>query len=76
MMACLAPALGMMLISGSAWSQPAAPGVIRGAVKDGSGSAVVGAVVNLDTDTATGRRTTITDETGSFHFSAVEPGTY
>jgi hypothetical protein len=53
-----------------------APGAIGGAVKDGSGSVVVGAIVTLETAASTGQRTTIADEAGSFHFSAVEPGTY
>jgi hypothetical protein len=35
----------------------------------------VGAIVTLETAASTGR-TTITDEAGSFHFSAVEPGNY
>jgi hypothetical protein len=79
----------MMLIPGSAPAQPAAaqisaddrsrdvpPGAIHGAVTDSSGSAVTAAVVTLETAASTGQRTTITDEAGSFHFSAVQPGTY
>jgi hypothetical protein len=53
-----------------------ATGTIRGTVTDTSGLVVVGAIVTLETATPTGRRTTITDEAGSFHFSAVEPGSY
>jgi hypothetical protein len=53
-----------------------APGAIHGAVTDTSGSAVVAAVVTLETSASTGQRTTITDESGFFHFSAVQPGTY
>ncbi len=82
---CLVPALWMMLVSALASAQPAAaqrsaddqpPGAIHGTVKDGSGSVVVGAIVTLETAASTGQRTTITDEAGSFHFSAVEPGNY
>jgi len=53
-----------------------APGAIGGVVKDGSGSVVAGAIVTLETAASTGQRATIADEAGSFHFSAVEPGTY
>jgi hypothetical protein len=53
-----------------------APGTIGGTVTDTSGSVVVGAIVTLESAASTGQRTTITDEAGSFHFSAVQPGTY
>jgi hypothetical protein len=53
-----------------------APGTIRGAVADGSGSAVEAAIVRLQAVGATALFTTLTDQTGSFHFSAVEPGAY
>jgi hypothetical protein len=53
-----------------------AQGAISGAVKDGSGSVVVGAIVTLEAAASTGQRTTITDEDGSFHFSAVDSGNY
>jgi hypothetical protein len=70
----------VLFISGGAFGQTAgaqdsAPG-IQGTVKDGSGSAVAGAVVTLETAAGTGQRTAITDRAGSFRFSAVEPGTY
>ena len=55
-------------------SSPRAPGTIRGEVKDASGLVVVGAIVTLEKTTS--QRTTITDESGSFHLSAVEPGSY
>lgn len=45
-------------------------------MKDGSGSAISGAVVSLETAAATGRRSTITNQSGFFHFSDVEPGNY
>ena len=63
-----------------------APGAIYGAVKDSSGSVVVGAIVTLETaasmgqsttgQSTTGQRTTVTDDDGSFHFSAVDAGNY
>ena len=92
MLPCLVSALWMMFIPGLAFAQPAAapktaddqsrdapgrqaPAAIYGAVKDGSGSAVAGAIVTLETASA-GQRTTITDEAGSFHFSALDSGNY
>jgi hypothetical protein len=37
---------------------------------------VVGALVTLGSTASTGKRTTVTNETGSFHFAAVAPGNY
>ncbi len=54
----------------------AASGNVRGAVTDASGSVVVAAVVSLQPAGSAAPRTTITGQDGSFHFSAVEPGTY
>ncbi len=70
-----------MLIPGLAFAQAAGghtpdAGVIQGTVKDASGSTVAGAVVTLETALSTGQRTAITDQAGSFLFSAVEPGNY
>lgn len=72
--------LWILLDPGFAIAQPAAapapqaPGIIQGSVKDSSGSVVVAAIVTLDGGPAP--RTTVTDEAGSFHFSAVEPGNH
>src|SRR5215831_4070964 len=52
------------------------PGTIHGTVTDSSGSVVEAAIVRLQAVGATAQRTTLTDQTGSFHFSAVEPGVY
>jgi len=52
------------------------PGTIRGTVNDASGAVVEAAIVNLQAAGSSGQRTTLTDQTGSFHFSAVEPGAY
>ena len=81
MLPCLVPALWMMFIPGlasaqSAGAQGGAPSAIQGTVKDGSGSAVAGAIVTLETSATTGHRTAITDQAGSFGFFAVEPGNY
>lgn len=57
-------------------SRPDAPGIIDGAVTDSSGSVVVGALVTLGSNTSKGKRATVTNEAGSFHFAAVEPGNY
>jgi len=66
------------LWGGQSWPQPQnpAPATIGGAVTDASGLVVMGAVVTLQSAAPTGKRTTVTDETGSFHFAAVEPGSY
>src|SRR5580700_9026753 len=78
---CLVPTLWIMFTPGLACAQLPraqgnAPGVLTGAVKDDSGSLVTGAIVTLETVAATGQRTAITDQAGSFRFSAVEPGNY
>ncbi len=73
-------ALCMMFVArwsvGQTTPDGAAPGTIRGTVTDASGSVVVAAIVTLQPAGSTAPRTTITDQDGSFHFSAVEPGTY
>lgn len=71
----------VIFVTGLTSAQPAAaqttaPGTIGGVVTDSSGSVVVGALVTLETAPSTGKRTTVTDEAGSFHFAAVEPGNY
>jgi hypothetical protein len=69
----------MALIPGWAFPQTIGsdnPGVVQGTVKDASGSTVGGAVVTLATAGSADPRTTITDETGSFRFALVHPGTY
>jgi hypothetical protein len=69
--------LGMMLAAGLAFAQPAGPtGTIRGVARDSSGSVISGAVVTLDAAASARQRTALTDDAGSFYFSAVEPGTY
>jgi len=78
---CLATALWMMLIPGLASAQTApiqgsAPSAVQGAVKDGSGSAVTGAIVTLVTSASTAPRTVITDQAGAFRFFEAEPGNY
>ena len=69
-------AVSLLLVSGMAFAQPGAPGTIDGTVKDGSGSAVAGAIVTLAAADSTAPRTTVTDNEGAFHFAAVAPGTY
>jgi carboxypeptidase family protein len=81
MIPCLAPTLWMMFIPGlvsaqSTGAQGSAPSAIQGTVKDGSGSAVAGAIVTLETSATTSHRTASTDQAGSFGFFAVEPGNY
>jgi hypothetical protein len=57
-------------------NRPDAPGTIDGVVTDSGGSVVVGALVTLGSIASTGKRTTVTNEAGSFHFAAVAPGNY
>ena len=81
MLPCLVSALWMMFFPGlasaqSAEAQGSTPGAIQGTVEDGSGSAVAGAIVTLETAASTGQRTAITDQAGSFRFSGIEPGNY
>ncbi len=57
-------------------NRPGAPGTIDGVVTDSSGSVVMGALVTLGSTASTGKRTTVTNEAGSFHFAAVAPGNY
>jgi hypothetical protein len=71
----------MMLIPALAFAQSAAgqgsvPRAIQGTVKDGSGSAVTGAVVTLENSPSTGQRTAVTDQAGAFRFFAAELGNY
>ena len=70
--------LSMMSVTGLTSAQPAvaASATIGGSVTDSSGSVVAGAVVTLASAAGTAKRTTVTDETGSFHFAPVEPGSY
>jgi hypothetical protein len=68
----------LLLVSGLVSVRPAVAqsGAIQGVVKDGSGSVVAGAIVTLDTAAGAGQRTTVSDDAGAFHFSAVEAGNY
>ena len=68
--------IGGLALGQSARAQESAVGAIEGTVKDASGSAVPAAVVTLETGAATTQRTAITDQTGSFRFSALDPGKY
>jgi hypothetical protein len=79
--ACLAPTLWMILVPALACAQPGGaqgnvPDAIQGAVKDSSGLFIEGAIVTLETGSSTGQRTAVTDQAGSFRFTAVEPGNY
>lgn len=71
----LPPALCLLLIAGLAFAQTT-NGVVEGSVKDTSGSTVAGAIVTLEPASPTGQRTAISDQSGSFRFSSVEPGNY
>jgi hypothetical protein len=63
----------MMFVTGLPADETA---TIAGRVADGSGSVVLGALVTLGSAASTVKRTTVTDDTGSFHFASVEPGNY
>ena len=66
----------LLVVQACAAQTSTAPGTIRGTVADSSGSAVEAAIVRVQAAGATAPRTTLTDQTGSFHFLAVEPGAY
>lgn len=51
-------------------------GTLRGTVTDSSGAAVEAAIVTLQPAGSTSQRTTLTDETGAFHFSALVSAAY
>ncbi|HEY6342621.1 MAG TPA: carboxypeptidase-like regulatory domain-containing protein [Bryobacteraceae bacterium] len=71
------PALCILLMVQSCAAQTTpVSGTIRGTVTDSSESAVEAAIVNLQAAGSTARRTTLTDQTGAFRFSTVEPGAY
>lgn len=67
-----------MLLLARLYAAQTAPasGTVRGTVTDSSGAGIGAAIVSLQLAGATAQRTTLTDQTGSFHFSAVEPGSY
>jgi Carboxypeptidase regulatory-like domain len=69
--------LWILLVAQSCAAQTASTlGTLRGAVTDSSGAVVEAAIVSLQAAGSTAQRTTVTDQTGSFRFSAVEPGAY
>ncbi len=71
------PSLWILLVAPSCAAQTAPVlGTLRGAVTDSSGAVVGAAIVNLQAEGSNAQRTTLTDQTGSFHFSTVEPGDY
>ena len=75
--AASASAICLLLAAQSGAAQTAlAPGAIRGTVTDSSGSVVEAAIIVLQPAGSTAQRTTLTDQAGAFHFSAVEPGDY
>ncbi len=57
-------------------AQTTAAGGIEGAVKDGTGAAVAGAIVTLEGATPASQRTAVSDGDGAFHFADVAPGNY
>ena len=73
--AAIVPSLCLLAQLCAAQTTPA-PETLRGAVTDSSGAVVEAAIVRLQAAGSADQRTTLTDETGSFHFSAVEPGAY
>ncbi len=68
---CLVVAVGLC----AAQTAPEA-GNLRGSVTDSSGAVVEAAIVRLQPAGSSVQRTTLTDETGAFHFSDVQPGAY
>src|SRR5215469_4471325 len=69
--------LWILLVAQSCPAQTASTlGTLRGAVTDSSGAVVGAAIISLQAAGSTAQRTTVTDETGSFHFLDVPPGGY
>jgi len=69
--------LGILLVAQACAAQTASTlGTLRGAVTDSSGAVVGAAIISLQAAGSTAQRTTVTDETGSFHFLDVAPGGY
>jgi hypothetical protein len=70
-------AVWLIYSADSAFAQsPAGDANIQGTVKDASASSVAGAIVTLETVASTAQRTAVTDQTGAFGFSALDPGNY
>src|ERR1035437_10013708 len=75
--AAVTSSICILLVAQSCAAQNSpAPGTIRGTVAEPSESMVEAAIVRLQAPGSTAPRTTLTDQAGSFHFSAVEPGAY
>lgn len=75
------PVILCAALAGLAYAQSEPPaqlaGSIDGATQDPSGAVIAGAVVTLEpVGATTGSRTTVTDQTGQFHFSPVTAGAY
>jgi hypothetical protein len=69
--------LWILLVAQSCAAQTVSTlGTVRGSVTDSSGALVETAIVSLQAGGPSAQRTTVTDETGSFHFSDVAPGAY
>jgi hypothetical protein len=64
----------LILVSSSALGQT--PASLRGHVTDPSGAAVPNATVHLINSASNSERTAVTDQTGSYLFAQVVPGTY
>src|SRR5689334_17679411 len=65
-----------LLLSATALAQTATTARLSGRVTDAQGAVIIGANVEL-TDAATGaKRTTITNDEGSYVFASLVPGTY
>lgn len=68
-------ALLASMLALTSWAQTF-QGALRGAVKDAAGAAVPNVIVTL-VDEATGiKRTTVTNDSGEYNFTAVNPATY
>jgi hypothetical protein len=71
---CILLAVRFLIAHGAA--EGVSPGTVTGVVADTNGSVVGGAIVTLQPSGSTSQRTTITDQTGAFHFPRLDPGTY
>src|SRR5262249_48340226 len=71
---CLIVFVALLIVSPPAFAQ--ATTSIRGLVSDPEGAPIQGANITLQNMGTTALRTTTTDDTGSYEFPQVHPGTY
>lgn len=66
--------VGILLLCAAVWASGSSS--VLGAVEDASGRALPGVTVQIQSESTGARRTTVSDEQGSYSFFGVPPGTY